>query len=71
MRLLDADKITKDSDLITTIVDMLQNCNAKHKNGCLAEDCYECISRYFKQTYEHIQPVVSLNSQKDDKNEQI
>lgn len=59
MRLLNADKITADSELIVAMVDLFKSCKMQHKDNCLAEDCYECASRFFKETFSHIQPVVS------------
>lgn len=61
MRLLDADRITDDSELIVAMVDLFKSCKVQHRDNCLAENCYECASRFFKETFSHIQPVVPIS----------
>ena len=61
MRLFDADRITDDSELIVAMVDLFKSCKMQHKDNCLAGDCYECASRFFKETFSHIQPVVRMS----------
>ena len=62
MRLIDADKLTEDSDLIISIVGLVKKCHMKHKSGCCAPDCNECISRFFNNFNPNLVPTVGKES---------
>ena len=62
MRLINADKITKDSELITAISDLLENCHAKHKDNCFAPDCKNCLARFFSENYNHLLKPLDLQT---------
>ncbi len=53
MRLIDIDKLTADSDLVTSHVALVKECKMEHKSGCAAPNCEECFTRLFKY-YDHL-----------------
>ena len=56
--MVDADKLTADSELITSIVSLVKSCRMKHRSGCCAPDCNECISRFFNNFNPNLAPTV-------------
>lgn len=66
MRLIDADAITADSDLVKTHVSLAKKCKMEHKSGCCASSCEDCFARLFKY-YEHLTPTVDAEPVKHGK----
>lgn len=46
--------IENNEDLINAMHDLFIKCNFKHKQGCLAPTCKECIKRFFSKDYEYL-----------------
>lgn len=57
MRLIDADKLTADSEFIVSHVALVKQYKMKHQSGCNASTCEECFARLFKY-YVHLAPTV-------------
>ena len=66
MRLIDADKLTADSDFVVSHVALIKQCGMKHQSGCNAPTCEECFARLFKH-YEHLAPTVEAEPVKHGK----
>ena len=64
MRSIDADKITPDSELVKSIVALHKECGLRHKEGCLADSCEECLARWFSGAYDHLLPLIPKNQTK-------
>ena len=56
-RLIDADAITADSEIIKTILKLTRKCQFRHSSGCLSETCAECMAKFFSPAYNHILPL--------------
>ena len=39
MRLIDANKITPDSNIVNTITNLISKCGGKYNSGCVATNC--------------------------------
>lgn len=50
--------IDNNEQLIDSILLLLKDCKLKHKSGCLAGSCKECIRRFF--IYTHILPTANV-----------
>ena len=55
---IDISKITPDCDLVKSIIALHRNCKLKHKEGCFAETCEECLARTFNGYHNQLLPLV-------------
>lgn len=55
---IDISKITPGCDLIKSIIALHKNCKLKHKEGCFADTCEECLARTFNGHHNHLLPLV-------------
>ena len=51
---IDISKITPDCGLIKSIVALHKKCKLKHKEGCFADTCEECLARTFNGYHNHL-----------------
>ena len=51
---IDISKITATSPLVTSIISLHKKCKLKHREGCLASSCEECLSRNFNGYHNHL-----------------
>ena len=58
MRLIDANKITPDSNIVNTITNLISKCGGKYNSGCVATNCNECIAKFFDEKHSHLTPTV-------------
>ncbi len=63
MRLIDADKLTADSDFVVSHVALIKQCGMKHQSGCNAPTCEDCFARLFKY-YEHLASTIEAEPTK-------
>ena len=56
---MDISQITAESPLITSIISLHRKCGLRHKEGCFAATCEECLARTFNGHYNHLLPIVS------------
>lgn len=61
---IDMSQITAESPFITTIISLHRKCKLKHKEGCMAGTCEECLARTFNGHYNHLLPIIELPAQK-------
>ena len=57
-KLMDISKITADSPLVKSIISLHRKCKLKHKEGCFADTCEECLARTFNGYHSHLLPIV-------------
>lgn len=57
-KLIDANKLTADCELITSHLALLKKCHVKHTNSCLAPSCEDCMARLFLY-HDHLLPIVT------------
>ena len=55
---IDISKITPDCDLVKSIIALHRNCKLKHKEGCFADTCEECLARTFNGYHNQLLPLV-------------
>ena len=48
------------SEFVDALADLLTSCHAKHKSGCFAPDCRECIDRFFGISNGHLLPAADI-----------
>ena len=48
------------SEFVDALADLLTSCHAKHKSGCFAPDCRECIDRFFGISNGHLLPTTDV-----------
>lgn len=70
VRYLDITQITAESPLVKSIISLHKKCRLKHKEGCFAETCEECLARTFNGYHNHILPLVTAPGQVCPKNVQ-
>lgn len=58
---MDISKITPESPLVKSIIELHKKCKLKHKEGCFASTCEECLSRTFNGYHNHLLPLVQTN----------
>lgn len=61
--LMDISKITPDCQLVQSIVSLHRKCGLKHKEGCFAPNCEECLARTFNGYHNHLLPLVDVPKQ--------
>ena len=52
--LIDTSKITSDTELIKSKMELFKKCNCKHRSGCLADTCEECLAAMFSEYNRHL-----------------
>lgn len=48
------------SDFVDALSDLLTSCHAKHKSGCFAPNCKDCIDRFFGVSNGHLLPAADV-----------
>ena len=61
-RLIDANKITADSELIKAMLGLFRKCQFHHTSACLADNCFECAAQFFMPVNSHLLPSVKIAS---------
>lgn len=61
---LDISQITPNSPLVKSIISLHRKCGLKHKEGCFAATCEECLARTFNGYHNHLLPIVRTPEQK-------
>lgn len=54
---IDINKITADCELVKSILSLHRKCKLKHKEGCFADTCEECLARTFNGYHNHLLPL--------------
>lgn len=65
--IIDTDKITPNCELIIAMEQLLSRCGCKHKSGCLADNCRECLCSYYNGHFDHL--LIPLKAREDNSND--
>ena len=61
--LIDVSQITPDCPLVLSIISLHRKCGLKHRDGCFASSCEECLARTFNGYHNHLLPLIKVPEQ--------